>query len=443
MSKNSFYALFLLVTLAVATSAQTLYEKKFQSTNEAEATLDLTASAPGASWIEKGKEAATAKVYLDGNYQQDITLFAGDEKFTYNLMLGRVAAGEHQLRLELNREMTAPQVSTIKVENAKVALIDRMSPEYLAFAHTPVLYARPNTIGKFSDLPLLMYYEIERRGGLTTLRYSVIFSNEDGGTQTSALMARWGRTTDIEWVLETQIDAQGKVVKSTYQGINHETKEFKGRSEANHPWIFVATDNNVFSDEIRSQVRFAPRPIFADLTKASRETVMDRFPWTYRIMSQEMIREGKIVNERSLGARIADLRSYLYLDANSKQQNGAAISFAVKLKGKPNWYASDLGIPSYKVERSGYYRTTIRLPLGTGLDQIERIAVKCDLTGNPRSKEEIEKAAGAQCDLGSVDKIFLLDEKYQPGKGLKIMSGGMTLPYGEMAVLQGECTSQN
>ena len=50
---------------------------------------------------------------------------------------------------------------------------------------------------------LLMYYEIlhEANGNLI-VRYTAIFTNEDGGTQTAALMARWGRATDIEWVYQ-------------------------------------------------------------------------------------------------------------------------------------------------------------------------------------------------------------------------------------------------
>ena len=36
--------------------------------------------------------------------------------------------------------------------------------------------------------------------GNRTIEYTMIWSNEDGGTNTPALMARWGRTTDIEWI---------------------------------------------------------------------------------------------------------------------------------------------------------------------------------------------------------------------------------------------------
>ncbi len=410
--------------------AQTLIEKRFDVPKESEALVELIATAPETSWVEKGREAATATIYLDNRYHQDLILFAGGESFGYRLSLGRVAPGEHTLRVEFNRKQSAAQASTIEISRAGISLIERGSPEFELVAHAPVLYARPNTIGHFSDIPLLMYCETENKGETKILRYTVIFSNEDGGTQTSALMSRWGRTTDIEWVIETHLDPGGRVVKSIYQGVKHETKVFRGKREADHPLLIVGSDNNNFADKKRSEVRFALSPVAVDLNSSSREEIMDRHPWTYRVMAEEMIREGKIVTERSLGPRIADLRSYLYLDANSEQQNGGVISFAVKLKGDPLWYSSNLGIGSYRIDRSGYFRTTIQLPPGTTIDRIERLSARCELTGNPRSSEEISKAVKAQCNLKSVNKVFMLNRNFQPGESLPFKIDPITLPYG-------------
>ncbi len=435
LSKIVLVFLLLAVNFSFA-SAKTLLEKKFTATAESEAMLDLTASSPGTSWEISGSEAATASILVDGQKHQDLILFAGAKQFTYRLLLGRVAAGEHSLRVEFNRQQSAAKAATINIADARITLLDRSHPEFQAIAHAPILFARPNSIGKFSDVPLLMYYETLREGSLTTYRYTAIFSNEDGGTQTAALMARWGRTTDIEWVVDVQLDASGKVVGSTYQGVNHETKTFQGKREADHPLFLTKSDNNNFSDEGDSEMRFALRPIGVDLSRNSREWVMDQHPWTYTVMAEEMTREGKITTERTLGARIGDLRSYLYIDAASNQQNGALISFAVKLKGDPRWYTSDFGINSYKIERSGYFRTTIRLPKGATLKKIERLAARCDLSGNPRSKEEIAKVTSAQCELNSVNKVFLLNDSFQPAESLPIRASGIKLPFGEAADFQ-------
>lgn len=429
--KNFLAVALLFAATVVTASAQTLLEKTFKAEAEAEALLDLTASVPGTSWVAAGAEAATATIFVDGRQHQDVILFAGAKPFTYKLLLGRVAAGEHSLRVELNRQQSATKASTINISDSKITLVDRNQPEFQAIAHTPILFARPNTIGKFSDVPLMMYYETIREGALTTYRYTVIISNEDGGTQTAALMARWGRTTDIEWVIDVQIDAQGNITSSTYQGVNHETKVFKGKREGDHPLMAIASDNNNFADDQESPMRFTLRPVGVDLSRHSREWVMDQHPWTYTVMAEEMIREGKITSDRSLGVRIGDLRNYLYIDAASNQENGALVSFAVKLKGDGKWYASDLGINYYKIDRSGYFRTTIRLPQGTKLDEIERMAVRCDLTGNPRSKDEISKAVAGRCELNSINKVFLLDESFQPGASLAIRAGAIKLLFGE------------
>ena len=421
----------LLAILLANASAQTLLETKFTAQLEAEATLDLTASAPGTSWEKAGSEAATVSIFVDGQKHQDAILFAGAKPFTYRLLLGRVSPGEHKLRIELNRQQSAASVTAVNIADAKVTLLPGSHPDFQMIAHAPILFARPDTIGKFSDVPLLMYCETLKAVGKTTLRYTVIFSNEDGGTQTAALMARWGRTTDIEWVVDVELDANGRVTGSTYQGANHETKTFQGKLEAAHPLFLTATVNNNFSDQDESAMRFTLRPISVDLSRNSREWVMDQHPWTYIVMAEEMIREGKITDERTLGARIGDLRNYLYVDAASNQRNGALISFAVKLKNDPRWYTSDFGINSYKIERSGYFRTTIRLPRGTKLNRIERLAARCDLTGNPRSAEEIAKAAAAQCQLNSINKVFFLNENFQPGSALPTPVKTGAIPFGE------------
>lgn len=410
--------------------AQSLLDKSFRVETEAEVLLDLRASAPHTSWAQAGSEAAVATVFVDGRYNQDIFLFAGARPFSYQVMLGRYQPGEHALRVDFNRKRSASKAISIELQDAKISFVDRASPEYQALQLAPIVYARPNTIGRFSDIPLLMWYETARFGQLTTLRYSVIFTNEDGGTQTSALMARWGRTTDIEWIYEVQLDAQGKARAATFQGVEHKTRDFKGKEENGHPALYVVSDNNNVSDHGESEMRFAPRPIPFDLSHSSREEIMDRRPWIYELMAGELQREGKISEASRGGNQMADPRHYLYLDAAS-ELSGTALSFSVKLKGGPKWYESDLGINYYKIDRSGYFRTTVRLPAGTRLDQIERIAVRCDAAGNPKSGDEIKNLAGAECRLSAVNKAFMLDATFKPGASLPVHVKRLTLRLGE------------
>lgn len=429
-----------LIILKTNVFSQTLIEKTFRADLESEAILDLTAVVPGTSWRESGSEAATVTILVDGQYHQDLILHSGHKHFTYSVLLGRVGAGEHRLRIEVNRKLSAAGAKTVMIDDARVSLVGRDDPRFAGIAHTPILYARTNTIGKFSDIPLLMYYETIDDGAGKSLRYTVIFSNEDGGTQTSALMSRWGRTTDIEWVIETKLNKKIGIPSSIFQGVNHVTTIFSGRTEADHPLLRVASDNNNFSDVGVSGVRFTLNPIAVDLSRSSREEVMDSHPWTYQVMAEEMLREGKLTGERTLGKRIADLRNYLYLDAESDQKDGSAISFSVKLKNDPTWYNSDQGIGSYRIDRSGFYRTTIRLPRRIAAGEIEQVAVACGLPGNPRTEEDNQRASTARCDLKSVNKMFLLDDQYQPAAPLSIRIKPVTLTFGTTVVLEEDKT---
>jgi hypothetical protein len=432
MKYHTLYAMLAISLLSAtpsAISAQTLHEKRFSVAAESEALLDLTASAPGTSWRERGAEAAVVTIYVDGQYNQDLILFAGALEFTYQLMLGRVGPGEHGLRVEFNSKQSAAKATSVKIGEAKVTTIDPKHPEFQAVARAPIIYARPDTVGKFSDIPLLAYYESERASA-NDLTYTVIFSNEDGGTQTTALMARWGRTTDIEWVCETRISAD-RETKTIFQGANHQNTQFAGKLEADHPLMFDATVNNNFSDHGQSEMRFALRPLPFDARTASREEMMDRHPWTYSVMADEMIREGKITDERKPGQAINDLRNYVYFDVCSNQA-GAALSVAVKLKGDPVWRASDWGIANYRIDRSGIFRTTALLPKRARLEEIERIVARCDVKGDPKTQPELSQAPSASCDLRSVNKIFVLDDDYQPGPSLKLSFHPVKISSGEM-----------
>ena len=59
--------------------------------------LSLEAAAKNFSWEKKDSEAAALTIFTDGKYNQDMLLFAGAEKFTYHLMLGKFAVGKHSL----------------------------------------------------------------------------------------------------------------------------------------------------------------------------------------------------------------------------------------------------------------------------------------------------------------------------------------------------------
>lgn len=370
---------------------------------DVEVALEIEARAPGASWARKGSEAAALVVLVDGAYNQDVLLWAGGEFYGYQVLLGRLPKGRHTVTVALNEARSAAGARRAEVRALRrvvpLASADSVWEEF-ALAHAPVLYARANTFDHFTDIPLLMYYEILDARPAKLVRYTVVFTNEDGGTQTAALFARWGRGTDIEWVYEVQAAPSGKVLAETFQGVRHETKNFNGqRANGEHPLLAVASDNNNFSDLACSAVRFAPLPVRARLEAATRESVMDLYPATYRAMTEELQREGRISDTPSDINTVADPREYLYVEAAS-EQTGAAVAFDVKLKGQPDVFKSDMDAPPLRIERSGYYRTAVRLPKGSTADSVESVNARC----HPHPST----AAGGTCGRLRLVRVLIL-----------------------------------
>jgi len=247
-----------------------------------------------------------------------------------------------------------------------------------------------------------MYYEVFHSGaGEVQIRYTTIFTNEDGGTATAALMARWGRAADIEWVYEFRV-RDGKVVAETYQGVNHQTKPFRGeRLNGNHPLLAVASDNNNFSDETKSIVRFALLPIPADLRDATRERVMDTHSWTYRLVAEELSREGKITAEPANSNSISDPRNYVYVDLRATQK-GTAIGVSAVSSKQTTPALSDLGEAKLRIDRSGYFRTAIRMDSAESAAAILSLSVHCYSDG------------ASDCEAVELKSVSVLNQDYTP-----------------------------
>lgn len=378
----------------------------------AEAVASLTMSAAGAA-------GGIADVILDGRAAFQVLLFAGVERHTYEVFLGRLAAGEH--RLQIGRK-AGLEVHAIQLRSAAG---DPMA------AHAPVLYARPDTAGRFSDVPLLIYCERHDGDGRPMLEYSVIFSNEDGGTSTRALMARWGRTTDIEYVYRVWLKADGSPARATIQSRGHKEIEFTGAREQWHPVLMPVTENNMVAPAGGgSPLRFQLAPVGVDLRSASRESVMDQHPWTYRVMAEELEREGKLRRYGTVdGHKISDPRNYLYLEMTVANRD-SRIAALVKLAGEEHWSASHLGRVDYAIERDGIARTAIELPPGTSPGQVAAFGFECLV--EPARKDRPAPVAG-ECRLERVHKAFFLDGGYRPGPSFWRRDASQAIPSGRIA----------
>jgi len=388
---------------------------RFTMATTAEAVAEITASAPGASWETTGAEASVADISVDGQYNQNLVLYRGAQSSVFKVFLGPLAAGAHTIRVQRNAEWSAPNAS-LNVESVKASSAGAGAAEYAALVHAPILYARADTIGHFSDVPMLMWYETSPSDGGTNLQYSFIFSNEDGGTATDALMARWGRTTDIEYVYRVQLDASGNITHETFQGPDHQELPFHGKKLGQHPFLLNVSRNNNVIDIGYSAMQYRIYPVQADLSQHSREELMDRFPWTYKIMAQELEREGKLRQFGTVaGTNVSDPRNYLYLELGGDVPATAGLAVWVKLTNRAELYSSDRGRLDYSIMRGGWARTTVELPPGTTADQVEYVAVQCVDLRDPRLPMQGPEPVA---HLHAGGKAFLLNRDYQPGPAL-------------------------
>jgi CheY-like chemotaxis protein len=384
-----------------------------------ETVAELTLSAPGGSWAKFGAEAAVADIRVDDRAPFQVMVFNGPEPHKYPVFLGALAAGPHTLKIERNRQHSAAAVGLA------VGGVSFKTASSAALEHAPVLLARQNTIGKFSDVPLLVYAEELLEGGDPILQYTVIFSNEDGGTSTRALMARWGRTTDIEYVYRVNRRTGSAIIQSR----DHKDIPYTGGLEGKHPLLLPVTDNNMVEPApAGSVVRYQIAPIVVDLTTHAREQVMDDHAWTYRVASGEMRREGKLRPFGTVDAeKISEPRNYLYVELKvANRSSGVGVS--VRLRDDPLWRNGDLGRADYAISRDGWVRTTVELPPGTRPGQIAEIGLSCVVAPGPERRLH----HSGTCRVEAVSKVFMLDGQDRPGASVWQMAEGVELPTGVM-----------
>jgi hypothetical protein len=339
--------------------------------------------------------AAALTVVLDGRQVQHVMLTPGSGRTTYDALVGPLDAGAHRIALEPSPLWTWPAGFTIAAVTSRIVTAADDARGILARA--PTFGLRADTIGTASDLLLLVYVEDQRRDGQGWVRYSAIFSNEDGGTPPPALMARWGRTTDIELVYEIEWNGS-KVVQERIQAPDHEMRTFRGTREGLHPALLVATLNNMVLDRGRSLVTVRPVPIEVTLDARTRESVMDDHVWTYRVMARELVAEGRV------GKEIDDPREFLYVEARLDLDNASVSALAGSDAG--SWSDSSRGRDDLTVARNGWVR--IAIPAAASATALRW---KC------HERPEPTAAGPARCVVEST-RAFRLDRDYVPSSNL-------------------------
>jgi hypothetical protein len=122
-------------------------------------------------------------------------------------------------------------------------------------------------------------------------------------------------------------------------------------------------------------------------------------------MTEELIREKRISDMPANINTIADPREYLYIEASSEQR-GAALAFDVKVNGKTDVFSSDMSEARLRIDRSGNFRTAVRLPKGVSPSMVEIVSARCNETATP-----IEKRG---CYNVKLMRVLMLDQAFMP-----------------------------
>lgn len=406
---------------------------RFGRARAGEVFVDATVSARGVSWAERKNESAVVSAYVDGHYATDIVIGSAGP-VTRQLALGRLKAGRHTLRLHYATLRSRSRAGVATLRDIRFHTVRPTDPAYAAARYAPVLYGRnlEELGGRFennhTDTPLVAWHRVlpATDPGHSVIEYSVMWSNEDGGTNTPALMAQWGRTTDIEWVYRVEVDAQGRRVPGTgvIQAAAHQTLPFKGRYDGTHPLIETCTSNNNMCDKVDDPMRFALSTRSVLPAGEPREHEMDIHPWTYQVMAREMVREHKIESPSDpLTPAVGDQRSYLYLaldhdTAPPASASGVGLAVDVTLKGDPTTYTSDHGIAFWTIRRDDPAATTVELPVGTTAADVASISVR---------RVPIGTDDGATLTVTDIQRGFFLGSSYLPGRSFVTWHGDRTL----------------
>jgi hypothetical protein len=422
-----------------------LREHPFALDQRSEVVALLRGAAPGCGWGRASAEAAVLRLLVDGKYSQHVILFRGDAEAEYRVALGTLAPGPHRLAVAVDttwtpRACVAPLLANVETEAAGPG-----TPRDRLLAHAPILHVRPNAYLRFTDVPLVMWAEEEATPGGRRLRYSAVFSNEDGGTPSDRLLATWGRLTDIEYVYGVLLDGEDRILAEEHQAEGHALRPFAGVHEGRHPLLYVTTDNNMVSDRGAARARFAPEPVAFDLVGVSREAVMDANPWTYRVSAEEARREARVDPQAAPGGgRIPDPRRFATLEACAETKD-TTLTFALGVEsadGGVRFFESDGGQPAFRIARApdnfpnGCFRGAVALPEGTRPAAVRTLRVRA-YTRAPREGETpLPKGAGS-ARLRRVNSLFLLGPDDQPGPSLFRWTGDVPLaPEGPPAELE-------
>jgi hypothetical protein len=357
-----------------------------------EGLLALTMTAPGTSWSNSRDTSVVVQARVGHAPWQTMVLFAGARPFTYEGFTGPLRSGRQTVRIRIERSLShvSGRAAVARLRSVSLRVVRSHSLAGVELAHAPVLYDRLAATTR--DTPLITYAAAERLGhGSRRLAYVVTWTREDAGTGFLPWLewGTWGRMTDIETAISFDVNRRGAVSGATYltcsecgprfpdsrTALNEVEQPFRGRWFHHHPILRVSTGNNDFSDQGTTPLRFQQALAAPPRPGATREGAMDRNPWTYELMGQELKRARADYSTSASSAGPGDPRQYLILQIDSSVRNVAAVGVDLRLAGSNRTYTNDLGT-TYPLYAGGRGRTVVKVPLGAVSHRITHLGLR-------------------------------------------------------------------
>jgi hypothetical protein len=389
-----------------------------------EGVATLTIATVGTDWATRDAESVVLTYDLDGTALGQLVLYGGATATDYRVLLGPLTAGDHTIGLHPEKTLSpAPKAPVSVTAAAAVEAIPSGDPRYDFTRFAPILLGidqdlnpaqtldGPHPGNARSDTPLVVYAKATPGGGLTTYRYTLIWSNEDGGTGTSpdVLIAKFGRTTDIENIVEVDVSNAGTLLAVRFRRDESGTlTTFAGAfRNSTHPIVRTYTANGLIEDDGASTFAFGLPPFGYDDSGLPRELGMNLDPISYVVMSKEMVREQKIEPTGNPSTRtLSDLRNYLFIDYDIDVSIGGQVLRGIAVVGGVTYY-SDHNLP-FNVALSprvsdGVGRLSVEIPPGTAIGDIQQYGLQ---------------GIGTMSGTLASANAFILDAGYLPGPAL-------------------------
>jgi hypothetical protein len=337
--------------LVTATDTAVVSLGKAGGAGEYVLTLEAAAGSK-TSWAEKDNEAVVLEVLRGTARLAHVVLHQGQDRFTYGLHAGALAAGE-ELTVRVSPLTSSKATKSACISAITLAPAATLGAAAEGLLHAPV-FAWPKQKA-FDDLPILVGWS---KGGKS---YQLGYTNENGGTVAicgggakgvKSEIARWGRAVDIEggWSYAgagsfgrcpgasgTAMPRMEAAHPVLYYGDGH-NRLFESRGGYGQA-CGTSSDNKADGDldgwntnnpgddpgnDDPFTIVLRPLPVDLDAVGVRqyggrREAMVDTYaPWLYRLVASELEREGKVDGTQTFG-----LSRYLYVDVYADDVGGS------------------------------------------------------------------------------------------------------------------------